>query len=60
VTQIIDEESPGREMGDRQILLRELLDNGHGKFSSDMDISDSSSNNEYPLAPTTTTTTVRD
>ncbi len=47
-------------MGDRQILLRELLDNGHGKFSSDMDISDSSSNNEYPLAPTTTTTTVRD
>jgi hypothetical protein len=58
-TRIIDDESPGWETGDGWILPRELLDNGQGKTSSDMDISDSSSNDEYPLAHTTTTTTIR-
>jgi hypothetical protein len=59
-TPIIDEEIPGWKMGDGRILPHELLDAGQGKFSSDMDIGDSSSNDEYHLAPTTTTTTVRD
>jgi hypothetical protein len=43
-------------MCDGRILLCKLLDNGQGKSSSDMDISNNSSNDEYPLAPTITTT----
>ncbi len=54
-TRIINEESPGRVTGDRRILPCNLLDNGQGKSSSDMDIRDSSSNDEYPPAPTTIT-----
>jgi hypothetical protein len=54
-TRIIDEESPGQVTCDGRILPRELLDNGQGKFSSDMDISNSSSNDKYTPAPTTTT-----
>jgi hypothetical protein len=54
---IIDDESPGWVTGNGQILQCELLDDGQGKLSLDMDISDSSSDDEYPLAPPTTTTT---
>ncbi len=54
---IIDDESTRRVMGNRQILPRKLLDNGQGKLSLGMDISDSSSIDKYPPAPPTTTTT---
>jgi hypothetical protein len=54
---IINDEIPGWVTGDRWILPCKLLDEGQGISSSDMDISNSSSNDEYPLAPTTTTKT---